>query len=497
MITAVPTSRVPALTPQAIALATIAAIAASTLIALRAMASQNMILVIVAVIAIPLAIAMIAWPELATLAVIFILFTNAADVAEEFHGVPYLVAASFPLLLCVPLFYYLVARREQFILPRVLPLICIFALIQFVGALFSKDVSLAIPGLLSFLLEGLAVYVLLTNVIRTPKLMRQVIWALLIAGLFAGALSFYQQVTRTFNNNYGGFAQMTSRGFDEVKGIEATRQYRLAGPIGEQNRYAQIMLMLLPLGLLRCWDERSLWLRAVAVAATAFVAVGIVLTFSRGAAIGCGVLILIMAYMRYITARQLGLILLGGIVMVAAFPGFLNRLASLYPLLNLHAQLSDATADADGAVKGRATAMLTAAMVCADNPLIGVGPNMFRFHYKDYARLVGPRYQDGNWQSHNLYLGIAADNGLLGLICFLAIIYVTLRDLVRIHQRWERTDPELAKMAVALMLAIVAYLVTGMGLHFAYVRYFWLFMAMAGALTTMSDRATRGQVARA
>jgi O-antigen ligase len=461
------------------------------------MASQNMMLVIVAVIAIPLAIAMIAWPELATLAVIFILFTNAADIAEEFHGVPYLVAASFPLLLCVPLFYFMVVRREPLNLPRVLPLICVFALIQFVGALFSKDVSLAIPGLISFLLEGLAVYVLLTNVIRTPKLMRQVIWALLIAGLFAGALSFYQQVTRTFHNNYGGFAQMTSRGFDDLSGLVANRQYRLAGPIGEQNRYAQIMLMLLPLGLFRCWNERSLWLRAVAGVATACVAIGIVLTFSRGAAIGCGVLVLIMVYMRYITARQLGLIVLGAVVMLAAFPGFLNRLASLHPLLNLHAQLSDATAEADGAVKGRATAMLTAAMVCADNPLIGVGPNMFRFHYKDYARLVGPRWQDGNWQAHNLYLGIAADNGLLGLFCFLAIIYITLRDLVRIHRRWERADPELAKMSVGVMLAIVAYLVTGMGLHFAYVRYFWLFMALAGALSIMSDRAACGHAAEA
>jgi O-antigen ligase len=474
-----------------------AAIALSTVIAMRAMSSQNVMLIVVAVIAIPLVIAMIIWPEMATLAVIFILFTNAADIAEEFHGVPYLVAASFPLLLCAPLFYYLVARREQFILPRVLPLICVFALIQFVGALFSKDVSLAIPGLISFLLEGLAVYVLLTNVIRTPKMMRQVIWVLLIAGLFAGALSFYQQVTRTFQNSYGGFAQMTSRGFEDLRGAVASRQYRLAGPIGEQNRYAQIMLMLLPLGLLRCWNERSFWLRGVAGIASAFVAVGIVLTFSRGAAIGCGVLILIMAYMRIITARQFGVIILGGVVMLAAFPGFLNRLASLTPLLNLHAQLSDAAADADGAVKGRATAMLTAALVCADNPLIGVGPNMFRFHYKDYARLVGPRWQEGNWQSHNLYLGIAADNGLIGLFVFLAIIWITLRDLVRIYKHWKCADPELAMLAVGLMLALVAYLVTGMGLHFAYVRYFWLFMALAGALGTMSDRALQSQAAEA
>jgi O-antigen ligase len=432
---------------------------------------------------------------MATLAVIFILFTNAADIAEEYHGVPYLVAASFPALLCVPLFHYLVVRRESLILPRVLPLICVFALIQFVGALCARDAALAIPGLITFLLEGLAVYVLLTNVIRTPKLMRQVIWALLIAGLFAGALSFYQQVTRTFHNNYGGFAQMTSRGFDDGSGVEANRQYRLAGPIGEQNRYAQIMLMLLPLGLFRCWNERSLALRVLAGVATAFVIVGMMLTFSRGAALSFAVLMLIMAYLRYLTWRRLALIGLGGVLMLAAFPGFVQRMGTLQPLMHTLAPGSVGADEPDGSIQGRATTMLVAAMVCADNPLIGVGPNMFRFHYKDYARLAGPRYQEGNWQAHNLYLGIAADNGVLGLLCFLAIVAFTLRELVRVHNRWRHTDPELSTMAIALMLALVAYLATGMGLHFAYVRYFWLYMALAGALSTMSDRAEREQAA--
>ena len=43
-------------------------------------------------------------------------------------------------------------------------------------------------------------------------------------------------------------------------------QRRLAGPLGEQNRYAQIMLMLVPLGLFRFWGERSIALRQLSYA---------------------------------------------------------------------------------------------------------------------------------------------------------------------------------------------------------------------------------------
>src|SRR5690606_12304838 len=62
-----------------------------------------------------------------------------------------------------------------------------------------------------------------------------------------------------------------------------------------------------------------------------------------------------------------------------------------------------------------------------------------------------------------------------------AILYVTLRGLARMRKRWMSVRPDLANLATGLLLALVAYLTTGIFLHLSYARYFWLMMALANA----------------
>jgi len=42
-------------------------------------------------------------------------------------------------------------------------------------------------------------------------------------------------------------------------------------------------------------------------------------------------------------------------------------------------------------------------------------------------------------------------------------------------------------MVTAFMLAIIAYLASGIFLHFAFIRYFWLMMALAGAASYIAN----------
>ena len=46
-------------------------------------------------------------------------------------------------------------------------------------------------------------------------------------------------------------------------------------------------------------------------------------------------------------------------------------------------------------------------------------------------------------------------------------------------------------MATAYMLALVTYLTTGLFLHFAFIRYFWLFVALAASVMYIADRQER------
>jgi O-antigen ligase len=431
------------------------------------------------------ALVVIIWPDAPTLAVLFLIYTNAAVVAVQIHGVPIIIGAAVPLLLVIPLAYYMILRRQKLIINHVVLLMILFLAIQLFGAIFARRIDVALDKSITYVVEGLALYLLILNTVRTRRTLRLATWVLVIAGLLLGTLSVFQQATETYDNNYGGFAQVSEAAFrtGEVVLQGAIVQPRLAGPIGEQNRYAQSMLMLVPLALFLFMGERSKWLRVLAALSTVFIALGAVLTFSRGAAIGFVLLLIIIAFMRYIKIYQIVLVLLVLITVMLTVPQYRARLDSLQPLADLATgESGSGIAAADGSTKSRLTEMMAAGLVFIDYPVIGVGPGMYRYYYQEYAEEVGLRVFAGTRESHNLFLGIAAEHGALGLICFLLILYVTLRELSHARRHWLTTRPAFAFLATGFMLAVVSYMLTGIFIHFAYIRYFWLVMAMAGAV---------------
>jgi O-antigen ligase len=86
---------------------------------------------------------------------------------------------------------------------------------------------------------------------------------------------------------------------------------------------------------------------------------------------------------------------------------------------------------------------------------------------------------------------VAAENGLTGLICLGGVFVVTLRELVRARRRCLEGRPDLAALAGGFIVAIVAYMASAVFLHFAFIRYFWLLMALAAATARIALEAVR------
>ena len=457
-------------------------ITVGTSAALGAVGDGNPVLGVAAAGAILLLLAMAIRPDIAALVVVGVLYSNAAVIAVQFHGVPFIAAAGVPLLLVVPVGYELIVRRRPVVVTAAFPLIVLFLLIQILGTVFADDVASAASGVATFMVEGIGLYFMLTNTIRSLDTLRRVVWVLLAVGLCLGLLSFYQDATKTYSNDYWGFAQMSlatlDTGTSSLTG--ANLQPRLAGPVGEKNRYAQIMLMLVPLGLFWAASARSRVPRLLAFGAASAASLGVALTFSRGAAVGFALVLAIMFVLGYIKPIQVFVIGLGIALLLVAVPQYGNRVASL---IDVTGTITGDTASGspDGAVLSRATEALAAVLVFADHPIVGVGPGRFPSYYRLYADDVGIRVLQADRQAHDLYLHIAAENGILGLTAFLGILGLTLRDLIRVRRRWLKSRPDIAAMATGLMLSIVTYMTTGLFLHLSYARYFWLMLALAGA----------------
>lgn len=458
-------------------------------VAIGVVVTKEPLLAIGGLLAILFLLTLIRWPDAATLLVIFYIYTNVGPVAMRFHGVPAYLAMGFSAILVIPLVWYILLRREKLIITPVFQLMLVLAVIYTLGATFSSEISLGLSKLVDYFFEGLFLYFLLTNVIRTPLMLKRVIWVLLISGALIGGLTLYQQLTGSFDNNFGGFAQVLSDFGTGVESLQGeVQQSRLAGSIGEKNRYGQNMLMLVPLGLFQLWIYRSTWTRITALVLTGLIILGGALSFSRGAAVGFVLMILILAFLRYIKFYHLVLLVLGAGLVLLMFPQYGTRLQSLNVFAEIASPESGATiSQADGAIRGRATAIIASLMIFRDHPFFGVGPGMVQFYTQEYSREIGIRYLTNNPQAHSLFPGVAAESGILGLIVFTLILYIPLRDLVRARKQWMKSHPDWSYMATAFFQVLIAYIVTGLFLHLSYQRFFYLMIALSVVASSFQE----------
>ena len=426
-----------------------------------------------------LAVALLGRPEIATPIFAFVFYLNLPTLATRFHGVPTLVAVLFGLILVLPALKYILIDRRPVIFPVPYGLMFAYLAAALTSTLLSADIESSALALSVFLSEGLLLYFLVVNVVRSTATLRQVIWALLLAGAVMGAISVWQETTHNYHNVLGGLAQINEVGFGVGQDISGrVVRPRLAGPIGEQNRYAQVLVVLVPLALFRFWGERRRVLRAAAGVCTLLIISGILLTFSRGAAVALAGLFLTMAALRYIRVRDLVVVGLTITILIGVVaPQAIIRLDSLAGVVAL---LSSDESNADGAIVGRATSNLAALNAFLDHPVVGVGPGQyFRRFSQEYGNDLGLRHFVSQRRAHNLYFETAADLGFIGLSAFLAVIGATLLPLWRLRRRLRATRPELANLAASFFLSVVAYLYTGVFLHLSYERYFWLLLALA------------------
>jgi putative inorganic carbon (HCO3(-)) transporter len=421
-------------------------------------------------------------PDIATLVVMAMVYSNAAVVGAHFHNVPFAVAAGTPVfLLAVPLGYFLLIRREKLIVPPAMGWILGYLLIQLASTMLSRDSSSASSAVGIFLTEGVLLYLLVVNTVRTERMVLAVVCVLLAVGAVLGALSLHQQVTNNFSHDYLGFAQVG--GLPNVLGADAAPS-RTAGPLGRANRYAQIMVLLLPLVFAIVWGRYSRRASILAIGAAGLIAIAVALTQSRGAAVGFALVLAVMVALRYVKLRHIAVLAIAVVALFIVVPAYGTRLQSL----NRVPQLGSGAQAVDGSIRSRITETVAAALVFVDHPLIGVGPGQFPTYYAAYAQQFGLRVRAEDREAHNLYFGIASESGVLGSFFFFGAIAVTMRDLARTRSRNLRSRPRLAYLATGFLLVILAYLTTGIFLHLSFERYLWLMLALGASVSAIGLR---------
>jgi len=423
-------------------------------------------------------------PEAGMLLLVAVLYTNLSEVLVRNYRLPSLLQ-----LLAAAVVTALAARQlssGESGGPRVVVDPLLVPLAAYCGVVLASSLVSADAGLtdekLSGHLKGILVFLIVTNLTTTRPALRRVVWVLVLSGAFLGAISLCQVLTRSYAQEFGGFARVKL-----AQIVGGVREPRIAGPLGDPNFYAQILVPLVPLALYRLWDERPARLRLLAALALAAITAALAFTYSRGGALAAGLVLALAAVDKRIKLRHiLPCAALAALLLLWVPSEFGGRLGTLRRLLPEEDEEA-VTVSAESSFEQRKLLMQTAWEMFDAHPWLGVGAGNYSEHFDEYAAHVGsatPSYENFGERRypHNLFLEVAAETGILGLLTFGAAVAGALLSALAAARRFARAgDSRSGALASSIALALVAYLVSSLFLHGHYIQYLWLLVALAAA----------------
>jgi O-antigen ligase len=423
-------------------------------------------------------------PELGAYLLIITGISNLSDMFTE-SGLPSLNQPLVALiLLCVITNQILRTGRVNFTihLSRVEWSLGIFYSILITTVFVARDRSSAIDLINTFTRNLVILYCIITA-LNTPQKWKQGIWVAIITAAILSSMGVFQLITGNTGFTFWGFAKRSILGQYTDEGV-----LRYGGPIGESNIWAQTLLAVLFLAIYRIIDEKDLKLKYVAGIASLLIAGAIFYTYSRGAFVTAIVIFFFIAIERHVDFRKM-LVAVGiGAIFLTFLPqNYISRLTTLVDIINPHNQYS---VSSDESILGRATVIKVGLTMFAEHPFLGVGVGNYRDQYWDYAPKLGleagvlsTSTSTTTREPHNLYVELLAETGIFGIMFFGVFMYVLLKALSNTRALYwapERYKDRSAWIASVIMV-LMSYLVSGLFLHGAFYRYFWMFIALAMA----------------
>ncbi len=407
-------------------------------------------------------------------ALIFITYSRLSDVLVNYHGLPSLFKIFVPLLGVVILSQWVAHRTPPTGWQRPLLWMVGYVLVGCSALLYARDQVLASEGV-ETLLKDVAVALIIVVLLQRGVQLRAAVWSLIAVGILLGSLSVYQQITGAYTNDFWGFAQAT---VEHIVGD--LNHFRTAGPL-TPNFYALILVALVPLALDRFWHEERLVLRLLAGLAVAVCLLSILFTFSRGGFLAL-IVVLGLMLVRY-RPRPLTLVVTGSLLVLLLLLAPANYQERMLTMIEALPLLGEGQVLDEVSFRGRLSEVTVAAQMFADHPFLGVGYDNFDVYYLDYSQYLGLDTRREERQAHSLFLEIAAETGLFGILTFLLLLTGLAHSIRRARRIFQESGQQTSIYLVdALAISMIGYLTGSLFLHAAFPRYFWLLAALILAL---------------
>jgi putative inorganic carbon (HCO3(-)) transporter len=408
------------------------------------------------------------------LLLIFTSYTYFSEVATEFHGAPSIILILIALLICGLVFQFFYYGEQVTGWQEVTILLVVNGLVGAATLFVTISPEVTLTALSNYGKNAI-IAIIIVMLLNDEMQLRRALWALLAAVIFIGTIAVFQHISGNFGSNFGGFGQAMVKDI-----VGKSKGYRIGGPLGECNFFAQILLVPIPLAVHFLLHERPLHMRLMAAWALAASLLASLFTYSRGGFVALMAMVGLYSVMnpRHLKYIIVFVILVAGTFFIAA-PQYFERMKSLQHTISGITQ----NGSNDTAFQGRLSEMIVAWKLFEDHPMLGAGLATYPKHYQTYARQVFLDFRLEERNAHSRYLEILAETGLLGMAVFSLILWRLFRGLWLSRQKALFTEKkELMEIITAFGIGLVGFLTASIFLHDGYPRYFWILASIGFAI---------------
>ncbi len=245
-------------------------------------------------------------------------------------------------------------------------------------------------------------YFIIINTVETKKQFKAILYMFVIA---AGISAIYGIQQYIFGDVYSQ-AWLDEDMFEDIK-------MRVYSTFENPNVYGEYLILAIPIAASLFWTEKGFWKKTLLLGITGITLLAMVLTFSRGCWLGILFSLAVLAVI--IDRRFIILGIIGLMLMPFVLPDtIINRFMSI-------GNMSDSSTSYRVYIWMGTLAMLKDYWISG----IGLGETSFNTIYPlySYNNIEAPH-------SHNLYLQIISQFGILGLIVFMGIVYNFYKDTI-------------------------------------------------------------------
>ncbi|WP_300016074.1 O-antigen ligase family protein [Pseudonocardia sp.] len=326
----------------------------------------------------------------------------------------------------------------------------------------------------------LAVMLLLMQLANRPWMVGA---AIVLAIAPIAGLTAINQYVYDNGTTFGGFSNIASTAGASIAAA------RHAGPLPDSNFWGRFLVLGLPFALAlvhRAGQAGHRLAQVLWIGAAMLVGLGLYLTQSRGTFLAAAVAVLVWIIASGPTVRRYALYLTPAALVGLLIPGVGDRLLTITETLSTPAYAADAS------IIERGNVLEAAISVFRENPLLGTGPGSFGSVITEYAALAGTGPTGTITATHNLYLEIASESGLVGLagwfVFYGGVVALGVSAVLRLAggRRDGRHGVPSRALAAAGVAALIGWGASSIFLHQSYSRTLLVICAFVGWIYSTS-----------